>query len=338
MKDLKTNYLGLELKNPVVIGANDMSLDIENIKKCEDQGAAAVVYKSLFEEQIGLEKTEMHEDLTQYNDLHAEMLVQHPDIEHAGPEEHLYNLKKTKESVEIPVIGSLNAVFKETWIEYAKLIEETGVDALELNFYAVPRSFDLEGNIIEDEQIEILKEVKKNVNIPVSVKLSPRYTNPLNFIKRIDETGIDGFVLFNRLFQPDINIHSARHITPFNLSHTGDHKLALRFAGLLHGRINASICSSTGIFSGDDVIKMILAGSDCVQIVSTLYKNTIGIVSRMISELNNWMDEKGYEKIDDFKGLLSDQNLNDPFVYKRAQYVEMLMKKATEVMNTYPPK
>jgi len=335
MTDLKTNYMGIALKNPIVVGASNMVNDIENIKKLEKAGAAAIVYKSLFEEQIHLESIEMQSEMEQYNERHAEMVTLFPHVEHAGPKEHLLNLRKAKESVSIPVIASLNAIFKETWVEYAKQIEETGVDGLELNFYSVPREFDQVSAEIEKQQIEAFKSVKNAVGIPVSVKLSPFYANPLNFIKALDEAGADAFILFNRLFQPDIDIDAEKHSTNFGLSSPVDNQLPLRFAGLLYNNIEASIVSNSGIFTGNDVAKMILAGANAVQVVSTVYKNKIEQVSVMLDELTNWMEKKYYRSIDEFRGKLSNKSINDPFVYKRAQYVDILLK-STDITKKYP--
>jgi dihydroorotate dehydrogenase (fumarate) len=326
MADLKTKYLGIELKNPIIIGASNLVTDISNIKRAEDYGAAAIVYKSLFEEQIQLESAQMEDELHEYDERHAEMVSLFPVIEHAGPEEHLLNLRKVKESISIPVIASLNAIYKETWVEYAQLIENTGVDALELNFYFVPREMNTDGRSINENQIEILKAVKDKVKLPVSVKLSPFYANPLNIISQMDKAGASGFVLFNRLFQPEINVDKEEHFAPSSLSVPEDNRLSLRFTGLLYGQIKGDICSSTGIFTGTDVAKMILAGANCVQVVSTIYKNKIEYLKTIISDLNSWMESKNYKKIDDFRGKLSNKNIKDPFVYKRAQYIDLLLK------------
>jgi dihydroorotate dehydrogenase (fumarate) len=337
MADLKTKYLGIELRNPVILGASNLVTNIDNIKKAEQAGISAVVYKSLFEEQIQLETAQLDDALDEYAERHAEMVSLFPSLQHAGPEEHLMNLRKVKESIKIPVIASINAIYKETWVEYAKLIEQTGVDAIELNFYAMPRDMDKDGREINEYQIEVLKAVRSEVKLPVSVKLSPFYANPLNIIGKMDKAGVNGFVLFNRLFQPDIDIEKEEHYTPYGISHPEDNRLALRFAGLLFGTIKANICSNTGIFTGDDIIRMILAGADCVQIVSTVYKNKIDYVATIIADINKWMDKKGYQKISDFKGKLSNRNINDPFVYKRAQYIDLLLK-SDEIFKKYPAK
>jgi dihydroorotate dehydrogenase (fumarate) len=310
--------------------------DIDNLKRIEKAGAAAIVYKSLFEEQIQLENLELFEQKTEYEERNAEMITLFPNskTESTYPLDHLLKLKKAKESVNIPVFASLNAINNETWIEYAKKIEETGVDGIELNFYTVPEKPGKEYKDIEKKQIKILKEVKSAVGIPVSIKLSSFYTNPLQLISELDKAGADAFVMFNRLFQPDIDIDTEKHLFPYNLSNKEDNRLPMRFAGILHGNINASICANTGIFSGRDVIKMILAGSDCVQIVSTLYLNQIEVIGSIIKEIEKWMDSKGYNTIDSFKGKLSRNNSENKVPYHRAQYIDFTMT-TSEILKKY---
>lgn len=334
MADLKTNYMGLTLRNPIIAGATNLVSNPDNLKRMEEAGAAAIVYKSLFEEQIQLEGLELEEDLTEYSERHAEMIRIFPELEHAGPTEHLLNLRKAKEMVSIPVIASLNCIFNSTWMEYAKLIEQTGVDGLELNFYAVPHDFNIDGNTLVENQLEILKTVKSVVNIPVSVKLSPFYANPLNVIKQMEAAGAGAFVLFNRFLQPDIDINTLEHINYFNASSQEENRLPLRYAGLLYGNIQSSVCTSSGIHTSEDVIKMILAGADAVQVVSILYKNKIGYLSELVNGLNSWMDKGGYYSIQDFKGKLSAKNTKNPFIYKRAQYIDILLK-SSEVFKKY---
>jgi dihydroorotate dehydrogenase (fumarate) len=335
MADLTTKYMGLNLKNPIIVGASNLVKEQDMIRKLEASGAAAIVYKTLFEEQIELERLQLSEDLNQYNERHAEMISLFPDIEHAGPTEHLMKLKRVVDSVGIPVIASLNCIFEDTWIEYAKALEQTGVNAIELNFYAIPGDFKKEEKTIINEQLDVINHVKKNLKIPVSVKLSPFYTNVLNLIQVMYYEGVDGFVLFNRLFQPDINVDTEQHHFPYHLSNEDDNRLALRFTGLLHGEIRGSICTNTGIFSGRDVIKMLLAGADCVQVVSTIYKNGPDQIRKMLEEMEQWMESKNYNKIDDFRGKLSKKQMKDPFAYKRGQYVDILMK-SEEIFKKYP--
>jgi dihydroorotate dehydrogenase (fumarate) len=335
MANLTTKYMGLQLKNPIIMGASNLVKEVDNVKRMEEAGAAAIVYKTLFEEQIELERLQLSEELNQYNDRHAEMISLFPDIDHAGPREHLSHLRKVVNAVNIPVIASLNCTFEETWVEYARQIEQTGVNALELNFYNVPGDFKREGKSIINEQLDVLADVKKNVKIPVSVKLSPFYTNVLLVVQQMYYAGVDGFVLFNRLFQPDIDIDKEEHFFPYHLSHEEDNRLPLRYAGLLFGEIRGSICANTGVFSGKDVVKMLLAGADTVQVVSTVYKNGIGQIGKIVEELNAWMDAKKYDSIDQFRGKLSRKNMKEPFAYKRAQYIDILMK-SEEIFKKYP--
>ncbi|MBN2518924.1 MAG: dihydroorotate dehydrogenase-like protein [Bacteroidales bacterium] len=335
MADLKTIYMGIELKNPIIIGANNMVKNSTTVKKWEIEGAAAIVYKSLFEEQIQLESLELQETMDEYSERHAEMISLFPNIEHAGPKEYLLNLKAIKQTVSIPVFASLNAIYKETWVEYAQLIEETGVDGLELNFYAVPVEFDQSPEDVENKQIQILKAVKQKVKIPVSVKLSPFYSSPLQFISKLDEAKADAVIIFNRFFQPEIDIYNEKHFFPYDLSSESDNKLALRFSGLLYNKIKASICANGGIYTGEDVIKMLLAGANAVQIVSTLYKNRNGIIEKILEDIEAWMNKKNYSKIEDFRGKLSKKKITDPFVYKRAQYIDILMN-SDNIFKKYP--
>jgi dihydroorotate dehydrogenase (fumarate) len=333
MNKLKTTYMGIELDNPLIIGASNMVTDPDNLKKAEELGAAAIVYKSLFEEQIQLERFQLDERLNEFNDLYAEMVQIHPHIEHSGPDEHLLNIRNAKESLSIPLIASLNAVNNDTWIKYAGLISETGADAIELNFYQTPSDFDKDANEIEAGQINIIKEIRHNISIPVSVKLSPDYTNILNFIKKLDQEGVGAFVLFNSFFQPDIDIITEKHISSSNLSNEGDYRKSLRYSGILFENINADICSSHGIFTGADVIRLLLSGASCVQLVSTLYKNGLNRITGIKKELLNWMDSKNYKSISEFRGKLSKNNLSsDPFVYKRAQYVDLIIN-SEEIFN-----
>ena len=335
MADLSTTYMGIKLKNPLILGASNLVTKPDVIKELERAGIAALVYKSLFEEQIQLESLQLEEEENEYNDRHAEMITTFPEVHHAGPKEHLFNLKKLKENASVPVFASLNALYEPSWVEYAKALEGTGVDGLELNLYATPGYFEVGGSSIEEKQYQIVKSVKKAVRIPVSVKLSPFYTNTLNFVKRLDEAGVDGFVMFNRFFQPDIDIeHEVFHF-PWELTQPRDIQLSIRYAGLIHGNIEGSICGSRGIYSAEDVIRLLLAGVDVVQMVSVIYKNELSFVTTMLRDIEAWMDKKGYKTLADFRGKLSRKNLKDPFTYQRAQYVDILMK-SEEIFKKYP--
>ena len=325
MANLTSNYLGIELKSPIIAGACDLSENHENLVKLEKAGAGAIVYKSLFEEQIQLEDLELTRQLEEYNDRNAEMTSLFPDVSHAGPGEHLYKLKKALEKLSIPLFASLNAVFKETWVKYAKLVANTGVAGLELNFYNVPFDFNKTSAEIEQEQLDVVEAVIGAVNLPVSVKLSPYYSNSLFMVKKLDELGVKGVVLFNKLFQPEVDIIAEKHITPWNLSSPEEYKHPLRYAGLLYGEVKTDIIANTGIYSGKDVIKLLLAGANNVQVVSTIYKNGTGHIAAMLKEMSDWMDAKGYNSLDEFRGKLSRKNLTNPYIYKRAQYIDLLL-------------
>lgn len=336
MIDLSTNYMGIPLKNPIVVGASNLVTDISNLIRIEEEGAAAVVFKSLFEEQIQLESYAMEEENGLYADWDAEHASIFPMLGHAGPLEHLHKLKIAKDTLHIPVIGSLNCVNEDTWADFAIRMAETGIDALELNFYANVVDPDKTGTSIVSDQLKVLKAVKEAVRIPVAVKLSPYYTNTLGVIKRMERAGADGFVLFNRLFQPDIDIEKEEHHFPYNFSNATDSRLALRYAGLLHNDVKATIVSNTGIMNATDVLKMIMAGADAVQVVSAIYKRGISHIGHMLKDMKEWMEIHGYDSLGDFRGKLSKANMADPFAYKRAQYVDILMK--SEIFMQYHPK
>ncbi len=334
--DLTTKYLGIELKNPIIIGASNLVTDTKMLRSLEEAGAAAIVYKSLFEEQINLENLQMQEDMDEYANRHAEMISIFPQgIYEAGPDEFLMHFKEARKTISVPLIASLNAVFDDTWYEWAKKLENAGADALELNFYNNPREFDMEGRAIINEELDVIAGVKKAVNIPVSVKLSPFYTNPLYVFNEMDKRGVDGLVLFNRLFQPDINIKSEKMNFPYNLSSEEDNRLPLRYAGMLYGQLKCDVCANTGIFTAGDVIKMILAGANSVQVVSTIYKNGPQQIEKILEDLEIWMANKQYNNLNEFRGKLSMKNVKDPFAYRRAQYVDILMR-SDEIFKQYP--
>lgn len=326
MSKLTTQHMGVALKSPLILGASNLVNNLDKLKQAEEAGVGAIIYRSLFEEQIQLEDYEMSSQLEAYDERNAEMINLFPKIEHGGPKEHIHNLKEVLEALKVPVFASLNAIYKESWVDYARQLEEAGVAGLELNFFAVPRTFDKSGHDIIQQQIEFLKAVKNAVKIPVSVKLSPFYTNALKTIRDLDDAGADAFVLFNRLFEPDIDVEAEKHVSPWNLSTHSDHRLSIRYIGLCYGNVNANLVASNGIYEGIDIVKMILAGASAVQAVSTFYHNGVGHAGTMLKEVEEWMERKGYASIDDFKGKLSSKSINDPFVYKRAQYIDMILK------------
>ncbi|KGE72801.1 dihydroorotate dehydrogenase-like protein [Spirochaeta lutea] len=326
MANLTSTYMGITLKNPLVVGACSLTSNMDAIRKIETKGAGALVIKSLFEEQIAYQRYAHDEDIHLYDNWHAEMQSIFPEVEHAGPEEHLMWTQRAKESVSIPVIASLNALNIETWAEWAKKLEETGVDGLELNFFGLPDDLIAPAQEIEKAQVEAVQAVKKAVKIPVSVKLSSFYTSPVRIIQQLEKAGVDGFVLFNRFFHPSINVETETSSYPFNLSGPADHKLALRFMGLLHGQTKASLCASNGIHTSQEALEVLLAGADVFQTVSTLYLNSLDQITTILGDIQGWMRKKGYEKIDDFRGKLSEAKNGDTSAYRRAQYVRMLLR------------
>jgi dihydroorotate dehydrogenase (fumarate) len=335
MAQIEVSYMGLTLKSPIILGASNYSADIAQAKKAEKAGIGAIVYKTLFEEQIELETLQLDESMHEYDYRAAEMETIFPRIEHAGPKEHLSNFKRLKNSVSVPVIASLNAIYNTTWTDYARLLADAGADALEINFYRVPVSGEADAKMIESHQARILKEICDEIQIPVSVKLSPFYTNPIQFVETLEKNGAKAFVLFNRFFQPDIDIEKLEFHYPWQLTPPGDYKITLRYLGLLYNKTGATLVANRGIKTPEEAIKMILAGADAVQMVSAFYENGIEYVSKINSKIMEWMDKKGYASINDFKGLLSKEKLKDPTSYTRAQYVDIL-KNADEILKLYP--
>ena len=325
MANLKTNYLGLELRNPIIAGASNLSDSVEKAIQLQEAGAGAIVYKSLFEEQIQLEELEMEKGMEAYDERHAEMIKLFPSLKHASTEAHLQKLREVSNALSIPIIASINAVFSDSWVEYAKKVEQTGVDAIEINFYHTPKDFGVSGASVIAEQVEITKRIKTAISIPISVKLSPFYANPLHVASQLSNAGADGIVLFNRTFQPDIDVEHEKLVQRMSLSSPEEMLLPLRFTGLAFGHIPSDICASTGIYSGHDVAKMLLAGASAVQVVSALYKKKIDHISDMLNELESWMDKKGYPDIPHFQGKLSKMNINHPTAYQRSQYVDLLL-------------
>jgi len=328
MSDLSIKYAGLNLENPIIAGASGLTANLKTIEKLQEAGIGAIVCKSLFEEEIQLESLKFQKDIHKYDDLNPEMLTTFPDLEYGGPKEHLFWLKKTKEESSVPVIGSLNAVNYDIWLDYSRRIEDTGVDAIELNLYRTPDHETHNAEEIENNHLENIALIKENLKIPVTVKLSPFYTNVPGFIKKADQAGIEGVVLFNRLFAPDIDIQKEEHSFPLTFSNSEDNLFTQKYTGLLYGQIKADICSSQGIMNGEDLIKMLLAGASSIQVVSTLYKNKLSRIQEMKETLKNWMNEKKYASIKDFRGKLSQEELGEKnhWLYKRTQYIKMLMQ------------
>lgn len=325
MNDLSTNFLGLKLNNPLLAGACGLTANLDSIKRLEEAGVGAVVLKSLFEEEIELEAFRHDEELAQHDNLHPEMISVLPRLPHGGPAEHLEWVARVKREVSIPVIASLNAVRRETWLEWARKLADTGVDALECNLFAMPGEPQRTGADIESEQVELVRELGAAIDIPLAVKLSPFYTNPQNVIRRMDEAGASGFVLFNKAFDPDIDPDSEEIISPWNVSEEKDARLPIRWIGFLGGTVDADLCGSSGVYTGEQVAAMVLVGADAVQVVSSLYRGGIDHVRAILDDLESWMERKGYSSLGELRGKLSKSRLSDPMVYTRVQYAKTLI-------------
>ncbi len=322
---LETQYCSLELASPVIVGASSLTGEMKTLKQAEQAGAGAVVARSIFEEQIQFEHFRHDEDMVRYKDWHWEMHNIFPEERFYGVEEHLMWLRRAKQELSIPVIASLNAVHPETWVEYAAKIAETGVDALELNFYALPDDGGIPAEVIETGQAAIVKEVKAASGLPVSVKISPYYTNPLNFVRKLEKAGADGFVLFNRFFQPDFDIETLTNRYRYSLSSSEDYRLALRYVGLLSGKTGSSLCASGGVIEEDTVLRQILAGADAVQVVSGIYQTSMDLIRRMNNNLSSWMETQGFSNLAEFCGMLNAGENQDSGIYRRDQYVRLLL-------------
>jgi dihydroorotate dehydrogenase (fumarate) len=301
---------------------------VDNVKRVEDAGAAGLVIKSLFEEQIIYESLQMEEQLKVGSERFAESLYYFPAVKHAGPREHLMWVEKTRKAVQMPLFASLNAVSPGNWVSYARQMQETGVDGLELNVYAVQSDLRKTGEAVEKSLYQVVEEVKSQVKIPVAVKLSPFYTSFANVAAELDRRGVAALVLFNRFLQPGIDINNESLRTEMKYSQSHESGVPLRWIALLYGRIEADLAASSGIHNAEAVIKQLLAGAAVVQMASALYTHGIEYIKNVLDGVVKWMEDKGYSKLSDFRGKLSQRNVPDPYVFERAQYVKILMNAA----------
>ncbi|HTV61977.1 MAG TPA: dihydroorotate dehydrogenase-like protein [Verrucomicrobiae bacterium] len=324
--DLSTKYLGLALRTPLVVAASPLSEEIDGIKKMEDAGAAAVVLHSLFEEQLRREQIEVTHNLEQGTESFAEALSYFPEPSefHFGPEEYLRHIGRAKKAVRIPVIASLNGSTPGVWTRYAREIQQAGADALELNIYSVPTDLNLSSEKIERGYLEIVKAVKAQITIPVAVKLSPFFTNFANLAARLDNAGADGLVLFNRFYQPDIDLEALEVKPNILLSTPMAMRLPLRWVAILRGKIKASLAATSGIHRATDALKMLMAGADVTMLCSTLMRHGIGHLETIEKEMAAWMEEHEYESVEQLKGSLSQQNCPAPTEFERAQYMRAI--------------
>jgi dihydroorotate dehydrogenase (fumarate) len=326
--DLRTNYLGFSLDSPLVAGASPISSDISNIKKLEDAGAGAIVLHSLFEEQLKRDQIELHIAETQHSYSSAEAMTYFPDLEsyRVGPEEYLEHIHLAKSAVGIPIIASLNGSCIGAWTNFAKNIEQAGADALELNIYSVQSDMTLPPSEIEAHYIDILRSIKSEIKIPVSVKLSPYFTNLPNFVKRMEEAGADAFTLFNRFYQPDIDLNELEITPKVQLSSSTDIRLPLTWIGILKHKIQADFAASGGVHTAEDVLKTMMVGANVSMLVSTLLIRGIDYLSVIKRDIIKWMETHEYVSIRQMQGSMSQQNVSDPSAFERAQYMKAITR------------
>ncbi len=324
--NLTTKYLGLDLRTPLVPSASPLSEDIDNLKRLEDAGASAVVFHSLFEEQIRHETDTLHHHLTHGTESYAEALSYFPEPSefHFAPNRYLLNIVKAKEALGIPIIASLNGSTFGGWTTFARSIEKAGADALELNIYSIPASPDVNAEEIETSYLTIVASVKAQVKIPVAVKLSPFFTNFAHFARRLDQQGVDGLVLFNRFYQPDIDLDALEVKPNIHLSTSRDLRLPLRWIAMLHGRLRANLAATGGIHRGVDALKMLMAGADVTMLCSVLLRQGIEQLTVIEREMREWMEQHEYDSVEQLKGSMSQKNCADPSAFERAQYMRAI--------------
>jgi dihydroorotate dehydrogenase (fumarate) len=324
--DLKTTYLGMELKNPIVPSPSPLSEKIGNLKRMEDAGAAAVVMHSLFEEQINNESNQLDHYLSYGTESFAEALQYFPEAHEykVGPDGYLNLIRQAKESLEIPVIGSLNGVSTGGWIDYAKLIQDAGADALELNIYYMPTSVNLNGSEVEKMYIDVVGDVKKTVDIPVAVKISPFFSSIANMCKKVVDAGADGLVLFNRFYQPDFDLEQMEVVPHLVLSSQFDSRLPLRWIAILYGRLDVDFAMTRGVRSFEDSIKGLMAGAKVTMMTSEILEHGIDRISQVIDQITHWMEEREYESVKQMQGSMSQIKCPEPAAFERANYMKVL--------------
>jgi len=323
---LRTNYLGMALKNPIVASSSPLSHNVDSIRRLEDAGASAVVMYSLFEEQITFDSFYVDHYLTSGTNSFAESLSYFPEMQgyNVWPDEYMNLIRKAKEAVDIPIIGSLNGVSAGGWTDYATLIEDAGADAIELNVYYIPTDADLKGNEVENMYLDVVRQVKQSVSVPVAMKLSPYFSSTANMAKRLVESGANGLVLFNRFYQPDIDLESLAVEPRLVLSNSSELRLPLRWVAILYGRLQADLAITTGIHTSEDVIKALMAGAKVTMMASELLQNGIRRINEILDEVGRWLDEHEYESVAQMIGSMSQQHCAEPAAFERANYMKML--------------
>lgn len=325
MANLETTYMGLSLKNPLIVGSSPLTATADKCKQLEDDGAGAVVLKSIFEEQIRAEVSSTYDTLDgnmhpeAYEYLQADMPMR------IGPASYLEEISATAEALSIPVIASINCTTPDKWVNFADKIAAAGADAIELNVYDIPSSPDISGAAIEQRHLELVRAVSATVTIPVSVKLGSFYSSIPAFTKALDKEDIQAIVMFNRFFQPDIDVEDLAITPSTNLSHPEDLRMPLRWVAIISDEVNCDVCLTGGVHNAEGAIKSILAGANAFQICSVLYSQDINPISKILSGMSEWMDEHHYESIQDFHSLLSNKHLNTKDGFERVQYMKALI-------------
>jgi dihydroorotate dehydrogenase (fumarate) len=325
--DLSTTYLGFSLKNPIVPSAcGPLSSTVDQVKKLEDAGASAVVLYSLFEEQITHEENELEHYLAYGTESYAEALnyFPRPDQFIGNPHQYLEHIRQVKKSVQIPIIASLNGGNTGRWIHFAKEIEQAGADALELNIYSVPTDSFVAGSQIEHIYLEILRSVKRAIRIPVAVKISPYFSSIAHMIYQLDKEKADAVVLFNRFYQPDIDLETLEVVPHLLLSQSSEMRLPLRWIAILFGTVRANLAATTGIHTSEDVLKMIMVGADVAMMCSELLKNGTSRITQILKEIEQWLEKHEYHSLQQLKGSMSQKNVPEPTAFERAQYMKTL--------------
>ena len=330
--DLSTTYIGFKLKNALVPSASTLSDDLGKLRQMEDAGASAVVLHSLFEEQLRKDRAELFHSMTQGTESFPEALSYFPEPPTflLGPEEYLEHIRKAKKALKIPVIASLNGSSVGGWTDYAKKIQQAGADALELNIYFIPTDLAMTGAVVEERTLDIVRAVKSVVTFPVAVKCSPFFSNMANMASQLDAAGADALVLFNRFYQPDIDLEDLEIRPNVLLSTPQAARLPLTWIGILYGRIRAYLAATSGIHSGQDALKMLMVGASVTMVTSALYKHGIGHLAVMEREMKEWMEKHEYDSVHQLRGSMSQMNCADPAAFERAQYMRAIQKPPME--------
>ena len=324
--DLKTTYLGLELKHPIVASASPLSRTLDGIRRMEDAGASAIVMFSLFEEQIRYENEALDYLTEAGTETFAESLTYFPSVQdyRVGPDSYLELIRAASKACEIPIIASLNGVTSSGWTQYAREMIEAGAKAIELNIYYIPADLAITGREVEQRYIDIVKTVRSSIKAPVSVKLSPFFSSMGEMAARLVDAGADGLVLFNRFYQPDFDLDELEVVPDMELSTASEIRLPLLWIAILHGRLKASLAATRGVQSGTEVVKYLMAGADAVMTTSALLRNGVSHLGTLLEGTRIWMERRGYSSVAQLKGSMSQNKVADPSAFERANYIKVL--------------